>query len=305
MDVPDQEAHSRRTVLRGLGVTMALPLLDAMVAGGDRVRQDGGGAAQDAAVGDRDGARLRRRHRSSASARTCGRRREVGTRVRPERRARSAPLEPFRDYLTIVSNTDVPQRRSVLAAGNRRRSLPLERGVPDAVASEEDAGLGRARRHLARSAVRAAVRAGHGDSVDAAVASRTVDQSGGCAYGYSCVYTDSISWATPEQPLPMIRDPRAIFDSAVRRRRDAGRARAEPPHRQEHPRLGHRGSVAPAARTSAPSRSRSASNQYLDRHPRDRAPHPEDRSAEQQRRSARAAGRAGRRARSISPSTSS
>jgi hypothetical protein len=41
----------------------------------------------------------------------------------------------------------------------------------------------------------------------------TVDQSGGCAYGYSCAYTDSISWATPEQPLPMIRDPRAIFDS--------------------------------------------------------------------------------------------
>ena len=24
-----------------------------------------------------------------------------------------------------------------------------------------------------------------------------VDQAGGCVYGYSCVYTDSISWATP------------------------------------------------------------------------------------------------------------
>jgi hypothetical protein len=41
----------------------------------------------------------------------------------------------------------------------------------------------------------------------------TVDQAGGCAYGYSCVYTDSISWASPTQPLPMIRDPRAAFDS--------------------------------------------------------------------------------------------
>jgi hypothetical protein len=41
----------------------------------------------------------------------------------------------------------------------------------------------------------------------------TVDQAGGCAYGYSCAYTDSISWSTPETPLPMIRDPRAAFDS--------------------------------------------------------------------------------------------
>ena len=39
-----------------------------------------------------------------------------------------------------------------------------------------------------------------------------VDAAGGCSYGYSCVYTDSISWASPTQPLPMIRDPRAVFD---------------------------------------------------------------------------------------------
>ena len=58
-----------------------------------------------------------------------------------------------------------------------------------------------------------------------------VDQAGGCFYGYSCAYTDSISWASPSEPLPMIRDPRAVFDQlfgvgatpaarATRRRRD-------------------------------------------------------------------------------------
>ena len=58
-----------------------------------------------------------------------------------------------------------------------------------------------------------------------------VDQAGGCFYGYSCAYTDSISWASPTEPLPMIRDPRAVFDQlfgvgatpearARRRRRD-------------------------------------------------------------------------------------
>jgi hypothetical protein len=39
-----------------------------------------------------------------------------------------------------------------------------------------------------------------------------VDQAGGCSYGYSCVYTDSISWASPTDPLPMMRDPRVVFD---------------------------------------------------------------------------------------------
>ena len=39
-----------------------------------------------------------------------------------------------------------------------------------------------------------------------------VDQSGGCAYGYACVYTDTISWASPTEPLPMVRDPRMVFE---------------------------------------------------------------------------------------------
>jgi len=39
-----------------------------------------------------------------------------------------------------------------------------------------------------------------------------VDQAGGCAYGYACAYTDTISWAAPGEPLPMVRDPRAVFE---------------------------------------------------------------------------------------------
>ena len=39
-----------------------------------------------------------------------------------------------------------------------------------------------------------------------------VDQAGGCAYGYACAYTDTVSWASPNEPLPMVRDPRAVFE---------------------------------------------------------------------------------------------
>ena len=59
-----------------------------------------------------------------------------------------------------------------------------------------------------------------------------INQSGGCAYGYTCVYTDSISWASPTEPLPVIRDPRVVFEQlfgaggtaeerALRRRTDS------------------------------------------------------------------------------------
>ena len=39
-----------------------------------------------------------------------------------------------------------------------------------------------------------------------------VDQAGGCTYGYSCIYTDTISWSTPTTPLPAVRNPRVVFD---------------------------------------------------------------------------------------------
>jgi uncharacterized protein DUF1552 len=39
-----------------------------------------------------------------------------------------------------------------------------------------------------------------------------VNQGGGCRNGYACAYTDTISWASPTRPLPMVRDPRVVFD---------------------------------------------------------------------------------------------
>ena len=39
-----------------------------------------------------------------------------------------------------------------------------------------------------------------------------LDQAGTCTYNYHCAYLDAISWSAPNQPLPMIRDPRQAFD---------------------------------------------------------------------------------------------
>ena len=91
------------------------------------------------------------------------------------------------------------------------RPLPVERHLPHPGAPEADPGFGRPRRHLAGPALRPARRRRDTDSLDAARASRTSIRPAAVAYGYVCVYTDTISWAS-HQPLPMIRDPRVAFD---------------------------------------------------------------------------------------------
>ena len=79
-----------------------------------------------------------------------------------------------------------------------------------------------------------------------------VDQAGGCAYGYACVYTDTISWASPTEPLPMIRDPRVAFDQLFGAGRHAGGARGAPPHATAASSTGSPGEVAELKRELGP-----------------------------------------------------
>jgi hypothetical protein len=66
-----------------------------------------------------------------------------------------------------------------------------------------------------------------------------INQSGGCAYGYSCVYTDSISWASPTEPLPMHpRSARGRSRTLFGGGRDARRSAPSAVCRPQHPRLG-------------------------------------------------------------------
>ena len=49
---------------------------------------------------------------------------------------------------------------------------------------------------------------------------------GACTSGFSCVYTNTISWSSPTTPLPMEINPRAVFERMFGRPGSAGRARA-------------------------------------------------------------------------------
>ena len=218
--------------------------------------------------------------RDRASRSTCGRRRRSG------RDFDLAPtslrsLEPFRDHLTIVSNTDVDPAEPFTAQRDRRRSLPIERGVPHAGASEADAGRRRRGRHVARPAVRAAVRPGHADSVDAAV--HRERRSGRRLRLRLLVRLhrhDQLGVAdaaAADDPQSARRLRRAV--RRVRHRRHAGGARASGARRTAASSIGcceSVGAAAADARRGGPG----AAGRLPRQRPRDRAAHPDRRGAQ-------------------------
>jgi len=122
-----------------------------------------------------------------------------------------APLEPFRDYLTIVSNTDVRMAEAFEApeiGGDHFRSSAvfLTQAHPKQTQGS-DVHVGTSLDQMY------AQRFGQDTPVPSMqLCIENVDQAGGCAYGYTCVYTDSISWASPTTPLPVTRSPRVAFE---------------------------------------------------------------------------------------------
>ena len=120
-------------------------------------------------------------------------------------------LEPYRDYLTIVSNTDVRNAEAFAASEIgadhfRSAAVFLTQSKPKQTqGSDVFAGTSFDQIYAQK----------FGDATpipSMQLCIENVDQAGGCSYNYSCVYTDTISWASPTDPLPMIRDPRAVFD---------------------------------------------------------------------------------------------
>jgi len=198
---------SRRAVMRGLGVTLALPLLEAMVPARTVFAKTAAGKVRLAAIEMVHG---------SAGATKFGLQTNLWSPAAVGREfdltpSALAPLEPFRDYLTIVSNTDVRNAEAFELpeiGGDHFRSSAVFLTQAHPLQTQG-------------SGVRAGI------SIDQLYAQRfgqetpipsmqlcieAVDQAGGCSYGYSCVYTDTISWSGPNSPLPMIRDPRLAFD---------------------------------------------------------------------------------------------
>ena len=201
----------RRRFLRGAGATVALPFLDAFVPAGRSW-------AQTAAAQSLDPTRLVciENVHGAAGSTAYGAEHNLWAPAAVGRDfdltpSALRPLEPFRDTLTIISNTDVRPAEAVTPpeiGGDHFRSSAtfLTQSHPKQTESSDvRSGISLDQLYAQRFGQDTPI-----PSMQLCI--ENVDQAGGCAYGYSCVYTDTISWASATDPLPMIRDPRLAFD---------------------------------------------------------------------------------------------
>jgi hypothetical protein len=122
-----------------------------------------------------------------------------------------SPLEPWRKYLTIVSNTDVRMAEAFDApeiGGDHFRSSAvfLTQSHPKQTQGS-DVYVGASIDQLVARKF-----AGETAMPSMQLCIEDLDRGGGCEYNYACAYTDTISWSGPSEPLPMIRNPRVAFD---------------------------------------------------------------------------------------------
>jgi len=204
----------RRTFLRGAGVTLALPLLESMVPALRPLRLT-------AAAPPKRFVGIWHPHGASPGYWS------------PLEEGKdfafsfiTKPLEPFRSRTVLISGLDMPEatatteepggdhaRGAVLLSGSR----PRRNTVSPFLGTTVDQMI--ANRH-GQDTILSSLQLGVEDA----------GNYGNCNWGYSCAYTNCISWSSPTQPLPPEVNPRVVFErlfgdgtNAEERRRDRKR----------------------------------------------------------------------------------
>jgi Protein of unknown function (DUF1552) len=199
---------SRRTVLRGMGTTLALPFLDAMMPAQTPVSKTAANPKTRLAC-------IEMVHGAAGST-ADGTEKHYWAPAKEgsdfEWSQSLEPLDRFRDYITIVSNTDLHPATAWAAAEEgadhfRSSAVYLTAAHPK-MTEGSDYFVGTSIDQLY------AQQFGQDTPLPSIqLCIEMVDASGACDYGYACVYADTISWASPTQPLPMTIDPRVAFES--------------------------------------------------------------------------------------------
>jgi hypothetical protein len=185
---------SRRTVLKGIGATMALPLLDAMVPARTLLAQTA--AKRTARLGFvyvPHGAIMDKWTPATEGA---------GFEFTPILK----PLEPFRDQLNVVSG--LGHRAADTTAVHSLSPTTWLSGVRPKATQGVDAFAGVTADQIAAQAIGQ-------DTILPSMELASEDHSGligSCDRDYGCIYMNTLSWATPETPLPMEINPRKVFE---------------------------------------------------------------------------------------------
>lgn len=181
----------RRTVLRGLGATMALPLLDAM----------------SPAFSARPSAATAPIQRFQTFYVPNGMAMEYWTPQGEDRAFQLSPilepLAPFREQLLVLSG--LKANWNYIHAGASGSFLTgTSRGGRNEIEIIADVSMDQLlARHFAD----------HTQVPSLELAIDPPANAGACTGNLSCVYTHTLSWRSPTQPLPMEWNPRAVFET--------------------------------------------------------------------------------------------
>jgi hypothetical protein len=192
---------SRRSILRGMGVGLALPFLDAMVPAGTAFAQTA--AAPKLRMGF-----LYIPHGAVLSAWT-----PIGEGRDFKFNRTLMPLEPFRENIVVVSGLSnkaaSPSGPGDGGGDHGRSPATWLTGVHPKRTEGEDV----------RAAVTidqmAALKIGQETQLPSLelATEDTTGLVGACDVGYSCTYINTLCWRTPTTPLPMEINPRVVFES--------------------------------------------------------------------------------------------
>ena len=186
-------ALPRRTFIRGIGATLALPLLDAMVPAMSALPK---AAPRFAAIYCGNGANM-----NDWTPGTEG----AGFTFSPILK----PLEAFRERTLVFTGLDnFPATDQGDSGGQHPRAAPAFMSCVHPKQTEgADVQAGTTIDQLIAEQI---CRDSKLSSLEVAVDRN--DVVGACDHGYACAYMNSMSWKTPTMPLPSETNPRVVFE---------------------------------------------------------------------------------------------
>jgi hypothetical protein len=199
MNVITGKHLNRRSLLKGVGAALALPMLDAMAPAGARA-----GITSTASAPP-----LRMAFAYVPNGVTIGdwTPKTAGTDFEFTRILK--PLEPFRAHMNVLTGLAQHNAEALGDGGgdHARAGACFLTGVHPKKTAGADIHAGISVDQLAAKSMAAQMRL---SSLELGCEdSRTV---GNCDSGYSCAYTNSISWASPTTPMPPETNPRLAFE---------------------------------------------------------------------------------------------
>ncbi len=188
----------RRTVLRGLGASLALPLLDGMVPALSATRTTAAHPVRRlGAIYVPNGVEMR------SWTPTAG-----GTSL--ELTPVLAPLDPVRHQVNVLSGladkVAIPRDGEGVGDHARAASTWLT-GMHVKKTEGPDIRAG-----ISVDQIAAQTLGNDTQLASLELAIDSVEVLGACDQGYSCAYANTIAWRTPTTPLPMENNPRAVFE---------------------------------------------------------------------------------------------